>query len=412
MRLARSTAVLLAAFAASGRAQAEQSLVEGRQGRLAAGGYAMTLGGVQRLAIERTPDAPEPVPADHLGLAATVLRLEWKAELGQHLTAELHQRGFLRTSSQPLGGAKLGLGSSVVPRRSLDLRSVAYDDDQLLLEHDIDRLAVRANLDDVDVSLGRQAITWGFASIFPVADLWTTFSPYELDTSQKRGIDALRILYSHSRRVEIEGVIADRGSARDLSAGLRAIAYLSSTDVYLAFSKQWRELIALAGAGAVLGSFRLRGDVVGPYDLERSALQRPRVALGVDYMHARVTVTVEGHYNGTGVARPSEYLAHLTTSPIVARGESYLLGRWYAGAAIHGKLSELFQVGFTSLCNLRDPSAVLALALTFQVSQETSLSLGAFHGVGRRLYLGTTTDLRSELGSVGGLYYLALSAFF
>jgi hypothetical protein len=406
----RSIAALAAVWVVGRRVHAEQGLVEGPRSRLALGGYAMTLGGLQRLDVEVAPGAPQ--PADHLGLAATVLRLEWKAELGQHLTAELHQRAFLRTSSQPIGGGKLGLGASAVPRRTLDLRSVAYDEDQLLLEHDIDRLAVRANLGDVDVSLGRQAITWGFASLFPVADLWTTFSPFELDTSQKRGIDALRILYSHSRSLELEGVLADRGSVRDLSAGLRAITYLSTTDVYLAVSKQWRELMALAGAGAVLGSFRLRGDVVGPYDLDQKAVVRPRAALGVDYLRARVTLTVEGHYNGTGVAHASEYLAHLTASPVVARGESYLLGRWYAGTAIRGKLSELFQAGLTALCNLRDPSAVLAASITYQVSQETSLSLGAFQGVGQRPYLGPTSELRSELGSVGGLYYLSLSAFF
>jgi hypothetical protein len=394
------------------RAYAEQSLIEGQRSRLALGGYAFTLGGLQRLPVDVAPGTLEPPPPDHLGLSATVLRLEWKADLGRHVTVELHQRGYLRTSSEAPGGQKLGLGVSTVPKRTFDLRSVAYDEERLLLEHDIDRLAVRTDLGDVDVSIGRQAITWGFASLFPVADLWTTFSPFELDTSQKRGVDAIRVLYSHSRLVELEGVIADRGSWRDLSAGLRAVTYLASSDVYLAFTKQWRELIALAGAGAMLGNFKLRGDIAGPYDLDGRSLSRPRASLGADYMQARFTVTVEGHYNGTGVAHAGDYLTHLTTSPVVARGESYWLGRWYAGAAINWKLSELFQLVLTTLGNLQDPSLVLASSLTYQISQETSLSLGAFQGVGKRPVVGTTTSLRSELGSVGGLYYLSLSSFF
>jgi hypothetical protein len=403
---------LLAAGMAPSGAWAAQTLIEGRHGNLSLGGYAFTLGGLQRLSFELGPGAPDPPPPDHLGLSATVLRLEWKAGLGQHVTAELHQRGFLRASSEALGGAKLGLGASAVPRRTFDLRSVAYDEERLLLEHDIDRLAVRVALGDFDISLGRQAITWGFASLFPVADLWTTFSPFELDTSQKRGLDAVRILYSHSQLLELEGILADRGTLRDLSGGLRAVAYLSSTDVYLAFTKQWRELIAFAGAGAVLGSFKLRAEAAGPYDLDSGQLSRPRGSVGADFIRGKLMLTLEAHYNGTGVSHAADYLTHLTTSPIVARGESYLLGRWYAGAAANWKLSELFQFTFTTLGNLQDPSVLFASSLTYQVSQETALALGAFQGVGERLVVDATSELRSEFGAVGGLYYLALSSFF
>jgi hypothetical protein len=399
-------------LALAGTAQGAQTLIEGKHGRLTLGGYALTLGGLQELRFDLGAGAPEPPPADHLGLSASVLRLEWNADLGQHVTAEVHQRAYLRVSSEAVGGTKLGLGASATPKRTLDLRSVAYNEDRLLLDHDIDRLVVRAGLGDFDISLGRQAITWGFASLFPVADLWTTFSPFELDTSQKRGIDALRILYSHSSTLELEGILADRGSLRDLSGGLRLITYLRSTDVYLAFAKQWRELMAFAGAGALLGSFKLRAELAGPYDLDAGEVSRPRASLGADWYHGKLTLTLEAHYNGSGVAHASDYVTHLSSSPIIARGESYLLGRWYAGTAAGWHPSELFQLTLTVLGNLQDPSVVFASAITYQVSQETSLSLGAFQGVGKIPLIGAVPELRSEFGSIGGLYYLSLSSFF
>jgi hypothetical protein len=405
-------AVLTLTLGSAASARAGQSLIEGERARLSLGGYAFTLGGVQRLRFALGPGAPDPPPADHLGLAATVLRLEWKADLGEHVTVEVHQRGYLRTSSEVLSGAKLGLGVSTAPRRTVDLRSVAYDDDRLLLEHDVDRAAVHASLGDVDVTAGRQAITWGFASLFRVADLWTAFSPFELDTSQKRGVDALRALYSRSRRLEIEGLVCDRGSLRDLSAGLRAFTSLSSVDAYLAFTKQWRELIALAGAEATLGSFKLHAEVAAPYDLDAGEQSLPRSSLGMDWFRAGLTLSLEGHYNGSGVSHAADYAAHLLTSPIVARGESYFLGRWYAGAAAGWKISELFQVGLTVLGNLQDPSAVLAASLTYAISQETALSLGAYQGLGDKPVIAAAPELRSEFGAVGGLYYVTLSAYF
>ena len=161
----------------------------------------------------------------------------------------------------------------------------------------------------------------------------------------------------------------------------------------------------------MLGNFKLRADLVGPYNLDDSQFSQPRASLGVDYIQSKVTFTLEAHYNGTGVPRASDYLPHLTTSPIVARGENYLLGRWYTGAATNWKISELFQFAFTVLGNVQDPSLMFASALTYQVSQDTSLALGAFQGVGKRPRIGATSEMRSEFGSSGGLYYVSLSAF-
>jgi hypothetical protein len=404
--------VLTVAFGSAADAWGAQSLIDGEHARLALGGYALTLGGVQLLRFALGPGAPaEPLP-DHLGLQASVLRLEWKADIGEHVAVEVHQRGFLRTSSEALSGMKLGLGASTAPRRTVDLRSVGYNDERLLLEHDIDRASVHVSFGDVDIMAGRQAITWGFASLFRVADLWTTFSPFELDTSQKRGVDALRVLYSHSRRLELEGVVSDRGTLRDLSAGLRAVTSFASVDAYLAFTKQWRELIALAGAGAVLGSFKLHAEAAAPYDLDAGELSRPRGSIGMEWFHGDLTLTLEGHYNGSGVAHAEDYGAHLLTSPIVARGESYFLGRWYTGAAVGWRISELLQVALTALGNLQDPSALLAASLTYAISQETALSLGAYQGLGEKLVIAAVPELHSEFGAAGGLYYLSLSAYF
>jgi hypothetical protein len=377
------------------------------------GGYVRTLAGVQQLRYQLAPDA-ETGPPDHLGLSATVLRMEWKAELGERLSAEAHQRIFLRMSSESLAlaGSRLGLGASVAPRRTVDLRLVAYDEDRLLLEHDMDRLVLRANLGLFDVFLGRQAITWGTDELFPVADLWTTYSPFELDTSQKRGVDALRVLFSRSRAWEVEAVLADRGTLADLSAGLRVATYREHVDAYVAVAKQWREMLAFAGAAATAGSFKLRAEAALPYDLDQHDLARPRLSLGTDWLHSSFTLTLEAHYNGTGVRQADQYLAHLTTSPALAHGESYLLGRLYTGAAASWKISELFQLSMSGICNVADPSALLAAAFTWRLVQETELSFGMFQGIGRRLLVGATPAMRSEFGSYGGLFYLALASYF
>lgn len=411
--MARVRLLALAVALAPASAGAAAALLEGDAGELTLGGYARTLEALQEPRLEFAPGVPQEAVPTHRGLSETVLRLEWRAALGSSFTAEVHQRVFMRIASETsVLGNQVGLGSSVAPGRTVRLRSVAYDEDRLVLEHDVDRLAVRASLGDFDVRVGRQAITWGVAELFPVADLWTSFSPFELDTTEKRGIDALRVIYSRGRRLEIEAVAADRGARPDLSYGLRIASYAPGADLYLAVARQWRDTLASAGVSATAGAFRLRVDATQPLDPERNDLSRARASLGVGFVRRSLTLTLEGHYNGTGVERVADYGAHLATSPELKRGEVYLLGRWYAGAAAVWKPSELFQLSVSAQGNVRDRSALLVGALAYQVSQGTELSIGAYRGAGTRLLLAPAPELRSEFGGLGGLYYLALASFF
>lgn len=411
----RACALALLAVAAALPARGATVLLGGEDAgaSLSIGGYARSLGGLQQLEFATSPGAFPARPPDHRGVSATVLRVEWKVVLGDHLSLDVHQRGFLRlqTEALALDGQKMGIGASVVPRRTVNLRSVAYDESRLLLEHDLDALALRVNLGDLDLVLGRQAITWGGSVLFPVADLWAGFSPFELDTTQKRGIDAVRALYSRGRTLELELVAADRGAPRDASGGLRIATYTRWVDLYVAAAKQWREVLGFAGATLTEGSFRLRAEGAHPYDLDRRVHLLPRATAGVDWVHRSLTLSLEGHFNGAGVERVSQYQAH-QLSGVVRRGETYLLGRWYAGAAASWKLSEQLQLSTSALCNVREPSWTVASAFTYRITQGTELTLGAFQGIGKVPRLRPQPKLGSEFGSAGGVYYLALLAFF
>jgi len=88
----------------------------------------------------------------------------------------------------------VGFGVSVIPGRRWDLSTQFVEQDRLRVWHDIDRLSLTWYSDFADITAGRQAITWGISNVYPVADLWAQFSPFELDTEEKPGIDAVRIL--------------------------------------------------------------------------------------------------------------------------------------------------------------------------------------------------------------------------
>lgn len=402
------TSVALLVMAAAVPARAETTLYEEGEVRLSLGGFARSFSAIQRVPVEG-------LGLQTQGTATSLVRAEWSAHLGSAVSIELHQRVGLRTSTSAsaLGAFGPGVGVSVVPQRSVDLNQAAIALPQLRVDHDIDRLAVRIYLDAVDLTVGRQAISWGSSTLFQVADLWTTFSPFELDTSQKRGIDAVRALWSPHPQLEVDAIVADRGRLEDTSAGARATLFLDGIDLYAAAAKHWDSAYAFAGASGELGSFKLRGEATLPYDLEEGAVRRPRATLGIDWFRSDLFVGLEAHYNGAGAEGAGSYLEHATTSEVLARGESYLLGRWYAGAVATWRPWEPLSLVGSVLANLEDPSANVSLAVAYAPVQAFQLTVGAFRGVGAAPLLDEgRLELRSELGSFGNLYYVELAAFF
>jgi hypothetical protein len=252
--LAGATALLVPV----GALQAQFTLLEGEKSSLDLGGYFRSLTGLYDQGF-RIPNEDR-----RSGFNAEVLRLKWTLRMGEGAVVEVHDRFQLQasSSSSTLGGSAAGFGVTVVPGRSLDLSTHFIDEDRLRAWHDVDRLSLTLYTGLGDVTVGRQAITWGISNLFPVADLWAQFSPFELDTEEKPGIDAVRILSYPTGGLELDAIAADRGTAEDFSAGLRASLSLPWADLYFAGGKLWNEAMVLGGVAAPVGSWKLRAEGV------------------------------------------------------------------------------------------------------------------------------------------------------
>ena len=299
---------------------AQLAVVEWDGGRLDLGGYARSLVAVH----DRGYDLGD--GNERSAFAGQVVRLAWTATGDDGgWVLEVHDRVQARITSAPSAGAVVGFGVSAVPDRSVDLETTLVEEARFRVWHDLDRLALTLYTDDVDVTVGRQAITWGQSSLFPVADLWSRFSPFELDTEEKPGIDAVRVLAYPGEGVEVDAVIADRGSLDHLSAGARATWSLAEGDLWVGAGKFWREVIGLVGGALLLDEVKLRAEAAVPWQLDDEygggdeGLAAPRVTAGVDWIAGRWVVSGELHFNGIGADDASEYLALLASDPRIAR---------------------------------------------------------------------------------------------
>jgi hypothetical protein len=371
-------------------AAADIPLVETDSLRLNLNGYLRTLTGLHDL---------DPLPQNslHVAVARNGLRLS----MGELATLEVHSRFQWRISSEA-SSAAAGLGVSTAPPRTVDLSSALIDEPTQQLTHDLDRLLLRFYLGPLDLTLGRQPIAWGTSTLFPVVDAWAGFSPFDLDTSQRRGVDAVRGTLGLGASTELDIVVVDRGSVNDLSGGLRATFYLGFGDVAVAATKQWEEVTLSAGVSADVGALKLRAEVIGLYDIDDEAFALPRATVGVDWFATGdLSLGLEAHFNGA--AHP------LTISEELERGESYLLDYAYIGTTAMYQPHELITLSLSSITNLLEPSALLAWSVSASVAQDVEVGLGGFHGLGESV--SDTGQLRSEFGTYGQLVYLQIAAF-
>ena len=378
-------------------------------------GYLKSVSGVQALGYG------EPLFEPESALNAAVGRLGWSVYFGRDVELQLANelswhvqsaRAFgTGTDRDEGGGALFGLGASRGVDPTLDLQTTLVDGTGFALSHDIDRLAAKIYTDTADLTIGRQGITWGKSMIFPIIDLWTRFSPFEIDTEYKPGIDAVRALFYPSFSTEIDVVIADRGSLENLSGGVRASGTIDKLELYGAAGKFWDEIMAAAGATYVFERVKLRAEGVLPWHLDLEEVRLPRVTAGAEWYAADWAVGTEYHFNGLGADDPAEY-TDIFTSAEYLRGETYFLGRHYAGLFVnYGRIPDV-DLAMSAIGNLGDPSLLVAPSARYRLAENTSLGLGAYISAGGEPVIGQETRFRSEYGAYGNFYYVEIATYY
>jgi hypothetical protein len=280
------------------------------------------------------------------------------------------------------------------------------------LEHDIDRLLLDYSDARTQLLLGRQGIDWGLSVLLPVADVWAAFSPSDLDTSERWGLDALRLITNLGPRWELDAVIADRGTWRDLSVGFRASRYGDAVDLYLAPGKYWDRYGLLAGLERLIdnGVFRAEFALLTTSEDPQT---HARATLGADYMlGSNWSLTLEAHWNGDGARRPHSTSWAGTESTSLLRGETQLIAKPYLGGAILYTPRSDLTLQLNTLWNLEDLGTLSNLALAYRTTAHTRVEGGALWGGGDLPSMAPTPALPTEFGAYGRFFYLNITLDF
>lgn len=378
------------------------------------------------------------------GFAESLFRITVLEDVTSALSLEFHA---VQTISAPLSESGVTEASAVSSTgvtgaryRALDLDWNQRSDDDPALYSWVDRANLKLRVRKIDITLGRQAITFGQAYFWNPLDLFQTFDPRQFDRDYKPGVDALRAdfalgSFSQLTLIGSVGAEATAGAANEFSSefwssswrGSAALAHLRTTIRGWDFALQAGKVysahqfgIGVSGEIGPLetrleGAYRVADDPQPLSDSIDAPLVEDRLTfvLGIGrWLTPELNVEAEYLFNGAGASDEAELSLAFAR---VAAGEIQQVSEHLSGAMINYQFTPIVVGTFASIISLSDRSGFLQPNLTVSAASEFDVTFGAVVNWGKRperSFQPGAMILHSEFGSLPDTYYAQGKIYF
>lgn len=291
--------------------------------------------------------------------------------------------------------------------------TLSHDDtDKNQIYQNLDRFNVQVQLDAGDLTIGRQAISFGSARIINPTDVFLPFDVRTFNTEYRNGVDAVRFQRPFGDLGEIDiGLVLGDGADRETSAAfLQVRTNRNGKDYHFALIEYAEQTLVGLGLQSALGNFGFWMEaayVSGEDDYTR-------FSTGLDYSFSENTFgQIEYHYNGAGSDNSRDYLNNLDTVAY-QRGGVFLLGEEYLMPNFSVLLSPLWSVSFLAIYNLSDKSAFASVSGEYNIAENFYMDFGYYHFIGDDLALSPNgkPQLQSEYGPNPNTLYTSIRYYF
>jgi len=292
--------------------------------------------------------------------------------------------------------------------------------------HNLDRCLFTIKTSIADILIGRQAIAWGSGHFINPTDVIVPFTFNELDTEERRGVDAVRVRIPLGMMDELDfGYVPGKDFKFKNSAFyVRGKTYFIKTDAALLLMGFRENLLigldvtrAVGGAGAWF-----EAAYVDP-DFFRKAKEQIideksyfRASVGMDYTFTgKLYGFFEYHFNSAGKKKPGDY-TDVFPSTAFTEGAAYLMGQHYLNLGMTYQVSAL--IPFTGLVfiNLNDGSVTLSPMLEYNIAENIYLAGGAYLGIGKGPEIVDLSSriirFHSEFGAYPAMFYTSFRVYF
>ncbi|HHH26923.1 MAG TPA: hypothetical protein ENK57_01040 [Polyangiaceae bacterium] len=342
---------------------------------------------------EQDPILFPDVPA---GAGLFRLRFDLNAAIGEHLSMAVAYEHRVRTSSGGAIGVGLLPSSARAPFRLEPLDWAVVDSGPAYLhQHEFDRGYIALHFDVFELTVGRQAIGLGRGLMFSAVDIFSPFTPTEVDREWRRGVDAIHLELRIPDVSELSAdVIAAFGPVVDdalqswaLIGRVRAI--LGDVDAAVLLGRRDQDNIVGVVLSANVGDAELHGELAlfgtdgegidGGLFGTRAVVGKG--LLGGSYMvdiGTGLRIAAEYHYSGFGVRNIGDDPSIVFNEAFqlrFARGDSQLFGRHAIAVSLSYAVQEDLSLTLAYIQSPVDGSGLIAPTFTWTQSDNVTILL-------------------------------------
>ncbi len=269
-------------------------------------------------------------------------------------------------------------------RRLFKLTDKWGNSDKLDAVQRLDRFYLGYNGEQLVIRFGRQTVSWGNGLIFHPLDIFSPFSPVDIDKDYKTGDDMLYGQWLFENDDDLQMILLPRRHPKSnrIESEQSSLAfkyhgrYQEEWDFDLAFARHFDE--------NVLG-FGLSRDVfeaIWRFDVTATRLKEGNTAVSLitnmDYSWVWFERNFYGYIeyfrNGVGETEADRYLyPESALQTRLERGEVYTLGKDYLGTGIQIELTPLFNFYTSCIVNLHDNSGLFQIRGIYDLAEDLQL---------------------------------------
>ena len=359
------------------------------------------------------------------GLSYSSFRLTAGGAPAPWFSYDLHVQQDAWFGQLPAGSTGLATGVGPTTRYRLVSGSHAWvGDDNAEARLLVDRALVKYHLPSFDLTLGRQAVTFGKARFWNPLDVFLPFDARQFDREYKPGVDAVRVDVPVGEMSGLTMVAAPgrvdgtRVYARSWygSAVLgRVYTNLADFDFAAQGGKVYGGYQGGAGLAGALGPVEVRAEGAYLFSIDEPDEPTPvpdhlLAVVGVGRLFdSSLNLQSEYLYNGAGDDGDLE-----TALSRVAAGRALQMSEHLVAAMVGYDLLPLLTGSVATIVSVSDGSGLVQPGLEYSVSEESDLLAGAMLAWGRRPRVAPTAglDLQSEFGSYPDFFYAQYRVYF
>lgn len=265
-----------------------------------------------------------------------------------------------------------------------------------------------------DLTVGRQAITFGTARAISPTDVLLPYSFAQLNVEYRVGVDGVRWQkpLGATGELDLGAVIGEEALPENNAFFARTRVSYWRTDFVAMTMMFSRAFLVGGGVQTGIADFGYTLDVAQTWPEGEEPYFRLSMALDRSF-ESELLLFTEYHFNGAGTNHREDYLTQLQNFAY-QRGGVFLLGRHYLIPGASYPLTPLVHVRGQLLVNLQDRSVFVAPALEYGFAENFYFDAGAFLTTGEAPTTTAPGELtaRSEFGSYPILAYASVRYYF